>query len=259
MLFDLRSKRRRRVVQVIYATLAVLMGGGLVFFGIGSDTSGGLFDAFTDNGGSGGSVSSELTDQAERLERQLRRDPQNEELLLSLVRTRSSAATSTITIDETTGFQQLSEEGRAELNEMATAWERYLKLTDEPSVVTARLVANNLYLLAQNSTTYADADANLADAAQAQAIVVEKQPNAALFFQLALYRYLSGDFAGGKAAGEEAAKLADSPSQKEQVESQLADVRKQAKRLQAAVKREAKGGRQELEDPLGGIGAGATP
>jgi len=53
MLFDLRGRGRRRTIQAIYVTLAVLMGGGLVFFGIGGNTSGGLFDAF--KGGSGSS------------------------------------------------------------------------------------------------------------------------------------------------------------------------------------------------------------
>ena len=46
MLFDLRGRGRRRAVQVIYLSLAILMGGGLVLFGIGGATSGGLFDAF---------------------------------------------------------------------------------------------------------------------------------------------------------------------------------------------------------------------
>ena len=51
MLFDLRGKGRRRTVQVIYLSLAVLMGGGLVLFGIGGATSGGLFDAFSSDSG----------------------------------------------------------------------------------------------------------------------------------------------------------------------------------------------------------------
>ena len=51
MLFDLRGRGRRRTVQVIYLALAILMGGGLVLFGIGGGTNGGLFDAI---GGSGG-------------------------------------------------------------------------------------------------------------------------------------------------------------------------------------------------------------
>src|SRR3954453_2462131 len=54
MLFDLRGKGRRRTVQVIYLGLAILMGGGLVLFGIGGATSGGLFYAINDNGGSAG-------------------------------------------------------------------------------------------------------------------------------------------------------------------------------------------------------------
>ena len=40
MLFDLRGRGRRRTVQVIYLGLAILMGGGLVLFGIGGSTSG---------------------------------------------------------------------------------------------------------------------------------------------------------------------------------------------------------------------------
>ena len=51
MLFDLRGKGRRRTVQVIYLSLAILMGGGLVLFGIGGATSGGLFDAFSSDSG----------------------------------------------------------------------------------------------------------------------------------------------------------------------------------------------------------------
>ena len=41
MLFDLKGKRRR-AVQGTYLMLAILMGAGLVLFGIGSSTNGGL-------------------------------------------------------------------------------------------------------------------------------------------------------------------------------------------------------------------------
>src|SRR4051812_49886235 len=51
MLFDLKGKRRR-AVQGTYLTLAILMGAGLVLFGIGSSTSGGLGDLFSGGGGS---------------------------------------------------------------------------------------------------------------------------------------------------------------------------------------------------------------
>ena len=36
MLFDLRGTGRRRTVKIVYVTLAILMGGGLVLFGIGA-------------------------------------------------------------------------------------------------------------------------------------------------------------------------------------------------------------------------------
>src|SRR5918992_4487779 len=70
MLFDLQGKRRR-VVQATYLTLAVLMGGGLVLFGIGSDAGqGGLFDAVfgTDGGGNGGSLNEEIQKRVDRNE-----------------------------------------------------------------------------------------------------------------------------------------------------------------------------------------------
>src|SRR4051794_3039567 len=50
MLFDLRG-RRRRLIQAIYLMLAVLIGGGLVLFGIGGNVGGGLVDAISGNSG----------------------------------------------------------------------------------------------------------------------------------------------------------------------------------------------------------------
>src|SRR5205085_7609778 len=54
MLFDLRSRGRRRTVQAVYLGLAILMGGGLVLFGVGAGNGiGGILNAFTGNGSSG--------------------------------------------------------------------------------------------------------------------------------------------------------------------------------------------------------------
>ena len=55
MLFDLRSGARRRTVKVVYLGLALLMFVGFVGFGIGSSgLVGGIGDAITGNGSSGG-------------------------------------------------------------------------------------------------------------------------------------------------------------------------------------------------------------
>ena len=87
MLFDLRG-RRRRAVQVTYLMLALLMGGGLVLFGIGGDVSGGLIDAFK-GGGGGSSADSALQDRADRQEERLARNPQNQAILQNLIRERN--------------------------------------------------------------------------------------------------------------------------------------------------------------------------
>jgi hypothetical protein len=45
MIFDLKSGKRRRVVQVVFGFLAFIFFISFVGFGIGSDVSGGIFDA----------------------------------------------------------------------------------------------------------------------------------------------------------------------------------------------------------------------
>src|SRR5437763_13760749 len=65
MLFDLRSRGRRRTVQAVYLGLALLMGGGLVLFGVGAGNGfGGILNAFNGGGGSGAQKS--VVSQAEK-------------------------------------------------------------------------------------------------------------------------------------------------------------------------------------------------
>src|SRR5690349_21406929 len=92
MLFDLQGKRRR-LVQATYLILAILMGGGLVLFGVGSgDISGGLFDAITGKD-SNSSNNSAVTKRIERDEKALKLNPKNETALVDLVRAHYQLAT----------------------------------------------------------------------------------------------------------------------------------------------------------------------
>ena len=91
MLFDLRG-RRRRAVQGTYLMLALLMGGGLVLFGVGGSVSGGLLDAF--KGGGGPSADSAFQDRIDKQEERLQQNPQNQVILANLVRDYYSLATS---------------------------------------------------------------------------------------------------------------------------------------------------------------------
>lgn len=258
MLFDLRGKRKR-FIQVIYALLAVLMGGGLIFFGIGSDVQGGLFDAFSDSSGSGSSFSSD----ADEVEKKLKKDPNNEDLLAQLVRLRYTAGNSGIQVDSS-GRQVVTADARGEFEKAADAWDRYLKAAQgEPNPNVAQLAANLSFLLAQTSTGADEADANLERAAEAQKVVAQNRPSVGSLSTLSTYLYFTLDFKGGDAAKQKALAEAPSKGQRKSVEQQLASVRKSAKAFekqqQAAKKASGKQGGEALENPLGGLSGGGSP
>ncbi len=131
MLFDLQGKRRR-VVQATYVTLAVLMGGGLVLFGIGGDVQGGLFDAFSERGntGNGNDIVEKRID---RNEDAIRRNPRSEAARKALVRDYYQLATAQ-TVGNATGFPA---EAKEELRRSSQHWKAYLAL--EPKRVDTSL------------------------------------------------------------------------------------------------------------------------
>jgi hypothetical protein len=247
VLFDLTG-RRKRAIQVIYATLAVLMGGGLVLFGIGSDATGGLFDALglRDGGGRGGSGA--YIDRAERIERQLATKPKDEQLLLELARTRFLAGNSELEGDASTGQQTVTPEAEKQYGEAIGAWEKYLDTKpSRPNTNTAKLIV-------QAYVGINDADG----AAAAQQLVAEAEPSQGTWSNLALYQYFAFAFAKGDAAAAEAVKLANS-AQKSLVRSRLANFKTEAKKAEKESKKQATGatgGENPLLDPLGGLGGG---
>jgi hypothetical protein len=127
MLFDLRGKRRR-AVQVTYASLAALMAIGLVGAGIGSDVSGGVFDIFTGN--DDGDVSDANKAVQKRIDKandRLKVNPKDEAALIEVVRGHYSlAATDTNREDGTFG-----DDGKKELEKASAAWKQYLATKPE--------------------------------------------------------------------------------------------------------------------------------
>src|SRR5829696_9144225 len=121
MLFDLRG-RRRRAVQATYLMLALLMGGGLVLLGVGSDATGGLLDAFK-GGGGGQSGDSVLQDRVDRQEERLAKSPQSEAVLQNLIRDYYSLATG----QRGSGAIGFPAEAKDELRKAGDYWQRYTK------------------------------------------------------------------------------------------------------------------------------------
>jgi tetratricopeptide (TPR) repeat protein len=126
MLFDLRGRGRRRTVQAIYLSLAILMGGGLVLFGIGGATSGGLIDAIQGKSGGGGS-SDTFQKRVDTLEKRTAANPRDARAWAQLANLRFQVATTGVNYDQTNGTY--TAKGKAELRKAAAAWQRHLGLS----------------------------------------------------------------------------------------------------------------------------------
>jgi hypothetical protein len=130
MLFDLKG-RRRRVVQVTYIGLALLMGGGLVLSGIGSDASGGLLDAFIGNDSvDEGDAKKPFENQIKDAEARLRTNPQDQAALATLVRAHFGLAG--LEQQEQDGIPVgYTDSGREQLQQADEAWTRYIATDPE--------------------------------------------------------------------------------------------------------------------------------
>jgi hypothetical protein len=191
VLFDLKG-RRRRVVQATYLLLAILMGGGLVLFGIGGDVSGGLFDAFRDSPSSGNSI---VEDRIEENEDKVETDPENAAALKDLARDWYQLATQEA--DATGAF---SDEGKERLANSDDAWQRYLDLDPKkPDPALAGLMVN----------VYGPTGLNKPEeGAEAAEIVTTAQPTAQGYLQLATFAAQAGQERKADLAGKKAIELA---------------------------------------------------
>jgi hypothetical protein len=139
MLFDLRGRGRRRTVQGVYLTLAILMGGGLVLFGVGAGNGlGGLLNAFTGNG-SGSNQNQVVSAQEQSALKGVKADPNSAAAWSALVQARWTAAGQTGNYNATTATFTAS--GKKKLAQTTQAWQRYLQLTKSPDPNLAVLAA----------------------------------------------------------------------------------------------------------------------
>ena len=220
MLFDLRGRGRRRTVQVIYLGLAILMGGGLVLFGIGSSSSGGLFDAFSNNKGGG---SDALDSVNKRIDAQLARvkaDPKDADAYAQLAILRFQRAG----VDGITQEGTYTEDGKRRLALAADAWEKHLALDPkQPNLRAATLMVQ----------AYQGLD-ELKKAVRAKQIVTaaEENPTSNQFQQLAALAYRAGDNRVGDLAATRAVDLAE-PSDRKELRTALETYKTQVAAQQA--------------------------
>ena len=205
VLFDLHGKRKR-VVQVVYVTLAILFLVGFVGFSIGSDVPGGLFDAFGvgGSGGTGASLSDQYDDQIESASEQPRKDPKDPAALLKLSKFEFYKAKAGHNPGRDHGTSSPSARTPTPSSAMsADAWENYLKLNKiEPSAA----IATQMVQAYSTSATPKGRPMHSGSWPRTN-------PTRAATDELAYFLYLAGDISGGDQAAEQGRRRdADRPS-----------------------------------------------
>jgi len=216
MLFDLRGSGRRRVVKIVYVTLALLMGGGLVLFGIGGSgtLSGGLVDAITESDGGGTGVD-RYRDEERKATAAARANPENAELWAAVARARFNLASAGDNVDPSTGA--FSEEGKAQLQAASRAWEEHLELAGEkPDPRVASLMVQAYSVLGEYDK-----------AAVAQEVIALDRESVGAYSQLALFAYQANQLRKGDLARDKALQLTE-PDMREALKGQLDAARSQA-------------------------------
>jgi len=213
MLFDLRGRGRRRAVQGIYLSLAILMGGGLVLFGVGGATSGGLLDAFKADSGSQ-NVSDVFKQRVDKAEAAVKANPQSAAAWAELTRVRYQQAGTGDGFDQNNGV--FTDKGKDELRQTEAAWNKYVSLTDKPDDTVASLMVQ----------AFGQAGLNEPDkAVSAMEIIIDnRQATAPMYVQLAALAYQAGQTRKAELASKKALELTPKDD-REQIKAQLQAAR----------------------------------
>ena len=232
MLFDLRG-RRRRAVQATYLTLAILMGGGLVFFGIGGGGAlpGGLVDAITQGGSGGDAGADRFRDQEAAATARARANPTDAAAWAAVARARFNLASAGENIDQSTG--NFTDEGAEQLRAAGRAWEEHVRLAgDNPDSRVASLMVQGYAALGETDK-----------ATVAQEIIAEDRNSAGAYATLATLAYQAGQVRKGDLATDKALELTE-PDMREALRGQL-----EGAKLQATQQAAQEGAQQATPEP----------
>jgi hypothetical protein len=199
MLFDLRSPGRRRLVKTVYLFLAVLIGVGLVGFGVGTGGSfGGLFSAAANGGGASATGETKIVNELKRAEKQAKASPNSPQAWIKAGQAAYAVAVLPNNYDSTLGY---TTGGHAALGKMKTAWQNYLALAPaKPDVTFAQEVAGAFSIPPSGIGDYPTAET-------AQGIVAESNPTVQEYEYLAYYAYQAKDITNGDQAAAKAVAL----------------------------------------------------
>lgn len=218
MLFDLRGRGRRRTVQVIYLGLALILGGGLVLFGVGTGSgNGGLLNAF---GGGSNNQSSIISSAEKTALKQTQKNPTDPAAWAALETARYQNASSS-GFNSATGTYTTA--GKKELAKATAAWQKYLALTKNPG--------NDLAIFAGNAY---GALGDYANSAAAWEVATQSDASSVKSFEcLAMTAYAAQQTRKGDLAAAKAASMVPKASRKT-ITSQIALAKTQPTAAQQA-------------------------
>lgn len=207
MLFDLQG-RRKVFIKVVYLGLAVLMAGGLVLFGVGSDVNGGLSELFT---GPGGGDVDQYTKNVERAQAKVKANPKSAPAYGKLIRERYNLAGA----GDNFKNGEFTPQGKAILKQIAADWAKYSTLTEKPD----RSVTS--YAISSFETLE---DYKGAMRAQQQLAALDDPPESASYLAVFQYALLAKDNRTAEFAGARALELAPK-KRREDVKKQIQEIR----------------------------------
>jgi hypothetical protein len=219
MLFDLRGRGRRRTVQTIYLGLALLMGGGLIFFGIGGGTnSGGLLNAVGKNGGGKANGVNVYSDNIKTAQRRVVTTPADPAAWAALAHAQFQIAGIGDSFDQANGV--FTAKGKAQLAAVKQSWDKYMSL--KPKQPDVDVASEMVQAFGPSGLNQLD------EAVGAQEIVVGgNATSAAQYARLALLAYLAGQTRKADLSAQKAISLAPA-DQRPTLRQQLSDAKKQA-------------------------------
>jgi hypothetical protein len=213
MLFDLRGRGRRTAVKIIYVGLALLIGVGLVGFGIGGGFgSGGLFSAASSNEGAGGAS---FAKQVAKYETLTKKQPSNASAWANLTKALLHESGNEAYV---TAAGTVTAKGKQLYKRVSSSWKSYLALNpSKPNVELAQLV----YVV------YTEGGLNEAGkAVEALQLIVAERPESAHYYSLlAIYAYKAHNERIGDLASEKAIQFAPS-SERTRLKTELAQYKK---------------------------------
>jgi hypothetical protein len=216
MLFDLRSPGRRRAIKTVYLFLALLIGLGLIGFGVGTGGNfGGLFSAAANGGGGSGTGNVTIERALTKAERKANASP-SAATWLAVGEAAYAVATLPSNYDSSVGF---TAPGHKALDKLKIAWNNYLNLLPkQPNETFAQEVVSAFSPAPTGVGDYPTAET-------AQEIVVQLHPNSYVQYEyLAYYAYYAKDINNGDLAAARALALAPK-GQKKSVQSSLTSLR----------------------------------